>query len=109
MQGDELAPYRRDLTRQLARIDEEVVSIRALSSDVSDGIWSMRDYQQELIAKTVSGWAAILAIPAILTGWFGMNVPYPGSEQGWGVALMVGLTLALSTAFYVGFRRNGWI
>jgi magnesium transporter len=107
--GDELAPYRRDLTRQLTRIDEEVGAIRALSSDINDGIWSMRDYQQELIAKKVSGWAAILAIPAILTGWFGMNVPYPGSEQGWGLALMIGLTFAMSTAFYLRFRRNGWI
>jgi magnesium transporter len=107
--GDELAPYRRDLTRQLARIDEEVGAIRALSSDVNDEIWSMRDYQQELIAKKVSGWAAILAIPAILTGWFGMNVPYPGNGEGWGLALMIGLTVALSAAFYVRFRRNGWI
>jgi magnesium transporter len=109
VQGDKLSPYRRDLTRQLTRIEEEVASIRALSADVSDGIWSMRDYHQELIAKKVSGWAAILAIPAILTGWFGMNVPYPGTGQGWGVLLMLGLTAALSAAFYVRFRRNGWI
>ena len=107
--GDELAPYRRDLTRRLARIDEEVASIRALSSDINDGIWSMRDYHQELIAKKVSGWAAILAIPAILTGWFGMNVPYPGTGEGWGVALMIGLTVALTAAFYVRFHKNGWI
>jgi magnesium transporter len=107
--GDELAPYRRDLTRQLARIDEEVGAIRALSSDVNDEIWSMRDYHQELIAKKVSGWAAILAIPAILTGWFGMNVPYPGNGEGWGLTLMIGLTVALSAAFYGRFRRNGWI
>jgi magnesium transporter len=107
--GDELAPYRRDLTRQLTRIDEEVASIRALSSDINDEIWSMRDYHQELIAKKVSGWAAILAIPAILTGWFGMNVPYPGTDERWGLALMIGLTVALSAAFYFRFRKNGWI
>jgi magnesium transporter len=42
-------------------------------------------------------------------GWFGTNVPYPGNGEGWGVALMLGLTVALSTAFYVRFRKNGWI
>ena len=83
VQGDALSPYRRDLTRQLASIDEEVGAIRALSSDIDDTIWSMRDYQQELIAKKVAGWAAILAIPALLTGWFGTNVPYPGNGQAW--------------------------
>jgi magnesium transporter len=109
VRGDQLAPYRRDLTRQLDRIDEEIASIRALSSDVNDQIWSMRDYHQELIAKKVSGWAAIFAVPAILTGWFGMNVPYPGSGQGWGVALMMALLVAGTGALYLGFRRNGWI
>ncbi len=84
MQGDALAPYRRDLTRRLASIDEEVGAIRALSSDINDTIWSMRDYQQELIAKKVAGWAAILAIPAILTGRFGTNVPYPGERARMG-------------------------
>lgn len=109
VRGDALAPYRRDLTRQLSVIDEAVGAIRALSSDVNDTIWSMRDYRQELIAKQVAGWAAILAIPAILTGWFGMNVPYPGDGEEWGVALMVGLTVVLTVAFYARFRKNGWI
>jgi magnesium transporter len=47
--------------------------------------------------------------PAILTGWFGMNVPYPGNGEGWGVALMIDLTVALSAVFYFRFRKNGWI
>jgi magnesium transporter len=109
VQGDALSPYRRDLTRRLTYIDEEVGAVRALSSDIGDAIWSMRDYQQELIAKKVAGWASILAIPALLTGWFGMNIPYPGNGEGWGVVLMVGLTFALTAAFYVRFRKNGWI
>jgi magnesium transporter len=81
VRGDALAPYRRDLTRQLATIDEEVGAIRALSSDVSDTIWSIRDYRQELIAKKVTGWASIVAIPALLTGWFGMNVRTQGTVK----------------------------
>ena len=44
--------------------------------------------------KKVSSWAAIIAVPALVTGYYGMNVPYPGSGKDWGVvvstALMVG-------------------
>lgn len=109
VRGDVLSPYRRDLTRRLSSLDEEVGAIRALSSDINDSIWSMRDYRQELIAKKVTGWATILAIPAILTGWFGMTVPYPGNGEGWGLGLMVSLTVALTIAFYVRFRKKGWI
>ena len=107
--GDVLGPYRRDLTRRLSSIDKEVGAIRALASDISDSASSMRDYRQELIAKKVTGWATILAIPALLIGWFSMTVPYPGNGQGWGLGMMVGLTVALSIAFYVKFRKNDWI
>jgi len=38
-----------------------------------------------------------------------MNVPYPGNGQGWGFALMIGLTVALTATFYARFHKNGWI
>jgi len=28
--------------------------------------------------KKLTGWAAIIAVPTAVTGWFGQNVPYPG-------------------------------
>ncbi len=28
--------------------------------------------------KKVAGWAATIAVPTLITGYFGMNVPYPG-------------------------------
>ena len=45
----------------------------------------LRDYRQNLIMKKVTSWAAIIAVPTLVTGFYGMNVPYPGSEQTWGV------------------------
>ena len=35
--------------------------------------------------KKVTSWAAIIAVPTLITGWYGMNVPYPGSGETWGV------------------------
>ena len=35
--------------------------------------------------KKVTSWAAIIAVPTLITGWYGMNVPYPGSGERWGV------------------------
>ncbi len=29
--------------------------------------------------KKVTSWAAIIAVPTLVTGFYGMNVPYPGS------------------------------
>ena len=45
---------------------------------------SLRDYRQNQIVKKVSSWAAIIAVPALVTGYYGMNVPYPGSGDSGG-------------------------
>ena len=34
--------------------------------------------------------AAIIAVPALVTGYYGMNVPYPGSGETWGVIAATG-------------------
>jgi CorA-like Mg2+ transporter protein len=35
--------------------------------------------------KKVTSWAAIVAVPTLITGYYGMNVPYPGFGRHWGV------------------------
>jgi magnesium transporter len=105
----ELDPYRRDLYRQLRRINEEIEAIRALASDVGDSAWSMQNYRQELIAKKVAGWAAILTIPALITGYYGTNVNYPSTGTGWGFVVMMIILIGLPCLTYFGFRKNHWL
>jgi magnesium transporter len=57
----------------------------------------------------VTSWAAIIAVPTLTTGFYGMNVPYPGSGETWGVAVAVAISVSASTALYFTFRRNGWL
>jgi magnesium transporter len=57
----------------------------------------------------VSSWAAIVAVPALITGYYGMNVPYPGSMQVWGVVASTVLIVGVSFGLYLLFRRNDWL
>ena len=58
----------------------------------------------------MSSWAAIVAPPTSITGYDGMNVPYPGSRETWGVAASTVLMVALGAALNVLFRRRGdWL
>ena len=50
----------------------------------------LRDYRQNVVMKKVTSWAAIIAVPTLVTGWYGMNVPYPGSGETWGVVTVHG-------------------
>jgi magnesium transporter len=59
--------------------------------------------------KRVTSWAAIVAVPTLITGFYGMNVPYPGFAEGWGVAASIILMVALSTWLYVQFKSRDWL
>jgi len=70
---------------------------------------SLRDYRQNQVMKKVTSWAAIIAVPTLITGYYGMNVPFPGSGKDWGVVLSAVLVVVLSSALYAIFRRREWL
>jgi magnesium transporter len=70
---------------------------------------SLQDARLNNVMKKLTGWAAIIAVPTAVTGFFGQNIPFPGFGREWGVALSVGIILAIAVALYVVFKRKGWI
>jgi magnesium transporter len=107
--SEELYPYFQDVYDHILRVTESSDSLRDLVTAIVETNFSLRDYRQNLIVKKVSSWAAIIAVPAMITGYYGMNVPYPGSGQVWGVITSTLLILLASTALYWLFRRNDWL
>ncbi len=69
----------------------------------------LRDYRQNQVMKKVTSWAAIIAVPTLVTGWYGMNVPYPGSGETWGVVASSAIAVICSGGLYLLFRRKGWL
>ena len=59
--------------------------------------------------KKVTSWAAIIAVPTLITGWYGMNVPYPGFGKTLGVIVSALLIVLGSGVLYVAFKRNDWL
>ena len=46
---------------------------------------------------------------ALVTGWYGQNVPYPGFSQVSGVVTSALLSVITSVVLFVMFKRRGWI
>lgn len=105
----ELYPYFQDVYDHLLRVSEATDSLRELISTIVETNLSLQDFRQNQIVKKVSSWAAIVAIPAFLTGYFGMNVPYPGSGEPWGAVAATALIVVLSMAMYWLFKRKDWL
>ena len=107
--AEELYPYYQDVYDHILRVSEASDSLRDLVSTIVETNLSLRDYRQNQIVKKVSSWAAIIAVPALITGYYGMNVPYPGSGTTWGVVASATLMVVVSGGLYLLFRRRDWL
>jgi magnesium transporter len=104
-----LYPYYQDLYDHVLRVVESTDALRDLVATIVETNLSLRDYRQNQIMKKVTSWAAIIAVPTLVTGYYGMNVPYPGFARHWGVWFSTVLMLAIVTVLWVSFRRRDWL
>jgi magnesium transporter len=107
--GEDVYPYFQDVYDHTLRVSESTDSLRDLVSTIVETNLSLRDYRQNLIVKKVSSWAAIIAVPALVTGYYGMNVPFPGFARQWGAIASAVIMLVAVVGLYVVFRRRNWL
>jgi magnesium transporter len=107
--SEQLYPYFQDVYDHILRVSESTDSVRDLVSTIVDTNLSLRDYRQNLIMKKVTSWAGIIAIPTLITGVYGMNIPYPGFGRTWGAWTAFALSLGCSVALYVQFKKRDWL
>jgi magnesium transporter len=107
--SEQLYPYFQDVYDHILRVTESSDSLRDLVSTIVETNLSLRDYRQNQIVKKVSSWAAIIAVPALITGYYGMNVPYPGFAKAWGAVVSTVLILGGTLGLYQLFRRIDWL
>jgi magnesium transporter len=104
-----VAPYLRDAAGEAGRVASEVEALRELVGQIVEVNVTLRDYRQNTIVKKITGWAAIIAVPTLVTGYYGMNVPYPGSGETWGVIASTVISVGASGGLYLRFRRMKWL
>lgn len=105
----ELASWYQDLYDNVIRAAEWTESLRDMITTVFETNLSLQDARLNTIMKKLTGWAAIIAVPTAVTGWYGQNVPYPGFSETSGVVAS-GLSIVVtSVLLYAAFKRRNWI
>jgi magnesium transporter len=105
----ELDGWYADLYDHVIRAAEWTESLRDMVTTVFETNLSLQDARLNTIMKKLTGWAAIIAVPTLVTGWYGQNVPYPGYGNAAGVWTSAVLTVLTSVALYVAFRKRDWL
>ena len=98
-----------DLYDNVIRAAEWTESLRDMITTVFETNLSLQDARLNIVVKKLTGWAAIIAVPTLVTGWYGQNVPYPGFSQVSGVVTSALLSVLTSVVLYISFKRRGWI
>jgi magnesium transporter len=105
----ELDGWYADLYDHVLRASEWTESLRDMVTTVFETSLSLQDARLNTVMKKLTGWAAIIAVPTAVTGWFGQNVAFPGFGRSSGLIASTIVIVALASALYSTFRRRNWI
>ena len=106
---DEMAPYYQDVYDHVLRATEWTESLRDLVTTILETNLTLQGNRLNVITKKVTSWAAIIAVPTAITGWYGQNLPYPGFASTSGLIASASFIVVISGALYVTFKRKDWL
>jgi magnesium transporter len=107
---DAAAPFFRDVLDHLARTAEDVDTLDGLLSTAFDAHVARISMQQNDDMRKISAGAALVVVPTLIAGVYGMNFTYM-PELGWTYGYPFSLLLmgGVSGLLWWFFRRSGWL
>jgi magnesium transporter len=106
----ETQPYFRDVYDHVVRINEMIDNTRELLNTALEANFSLISISQSDVSKKFAGWAAIIAVPTMVAGFYGMNFKFiPQAEWHNGFYFVLGFTVGACLLLYYLFRRSGWL
>jgi magnesium transporter len=107
--NDSLLPYFQDVYDHVLRVTDSTESLRDLVTTLLETNLTIQNNNMNLIMKKVTSWAAIIAVPTAITGFYGQNIPYPGYGETSGFVFSTAAIVGLSALLFAVFRRNDWL
>ena len=105
----ELDPLYADLYDHVLRVSEWTESVRDMVTTVFETNLSLQDARLNTVMKKLTGWAAIIAVPTAITGFYGQNVTYPGIDTVGGFVTSTSIIVLLVLGLYWMFKRRDWL
>jgi hypothetical protein len=92
------------------RVVEPTEGFRDMLSDILVVNLTLISVRQNDQTKKISAWAAILIVPTLIAGIYGMNFDFmPELHWAFGYPFALGLMVSLCLGLYAVFRRIKWL
>jgi magnesium transporter len=106
----EIQAYFRDVLDHLIRAKEQIASFDDLLNSILQAHLAQVTVAQNEDMRKITAWAAVIAVPTMVCGVYGMNFDHmPELHWRFGYPLVMGVISVGCLALYRGFRRNGWL
>jgi len=87
-----------------------VDATRELLASALEANFSLISVGQNEVMKKLGGWVAIIAVPTMVAGIYGMNFDVmPELRSPLGYPLVLAGMLVACGCLYRGFKRSGWL
>ena len=107
---DELREYFRDVHDHLRRVTGRIAGFRDLLGSALHANLTQVSVRQNEDMRKISAWVAILAVPTMVAGIYGMNFDHmPELRWRFGYPLVLALILVVCTVLFRRFKRSGWL
>jgi len=106
---NDMMAYYQDLYDHTMRVADWTDSLRDLVTTLLETNLTIQGNRLNQIMKQVTSWAAIIAVPTAITGFYGQNIPYPGFNEPWGVWVSSAAILVISGALFWVFKKRDWL
>jgi magnesium transporter len=107
---ENLHEYFRDVHDHLLRVGQRIDGFRDLLSSALQANLTQVSVRQNEDMRKITAWVAILAVPTMVAGIYGMNFEHmPELEWTYGYPLVLSVTLVICFLLYRRFRRAGWL
>jgi magnesium transporter len=104
-----MTPYFQDVYDHVLRATEWTESLRDVVTSLQETRIAMQGNHLNQVMKKLTGWAAVIAVPTAVTGFYGQNIPFPGFGKEWGFLVSLAVLIGTAVALYVAFKRRDWL
>jgi len=102
--------YFRDVYDHLHRIHASIEGIREMLTTAIQVNLGMISLSESEVTKRLAAWAAIIAVPTMVAGIYGMNFKnMPELEWSFGYPLSIAVMVVIDVYLYLKFKKTRWL